>query len=99
MVKIKLIFKYAFLDLRKQKTRTILAIIGMLISIGLLTVVLFLSDSISAGYIDFLSVDSGNQEAVISVRHYNGEPENRSDYFDYAPLTQTIQNTTNIVEN
>jgi ABC-type antimicrobial peptide transport system permease subunit len=99
MTHIKLIFKYAFLDLRKHKIRTILAIFGMLISIGLLTVVLFLSDSISAGYVDFLSIDSGNQDAVISVRHYNGEPENRSSYFEYDPLIQTIQNTTNIVEN
>jgi len=99
MTHIKLVFKYAFLDLRKQKIRTILAIFGMLISIGLLTVVLFLSDSISAGYIDFLSIDSGNQDAVISVRHYNGEPENRSSYFEYDPLIQTIQNTTSIIEN
>ncbi|MFX1500823.1 MAG: hypothetical protein ACFFDH_07655, partial [Promethearchaeota archaeon] len=78
MTHIKLIFKYAFLDLRKQRLRSFLAIIGMLISIGLLTVVLFLSDSISAGYVDFLSIDSGNQDAVISIRHYNEEPENRS---------------------
>ncbi|MFX1365281.1 MAG: ABC transporter permease [Promethearchaeota archaeon] len=99
MTHIKLIFKYAFLDLRKQGLRSFLAIIGMLISIGLLTVVLFLSDSISAGYVDYLSIDSGNQDAVISIRHYNEEPENRSSYFDYDPLIQTIQNTTNIVEN
>jgi len=99
MTHIKLVFKYAFLDLRKQKIRTILAIFGMLISIGLLTVVLFLSDSISAGYVDFLSIDSGNQDAVISVRHYNGEPENRSSFFEYDPLIQTIENTTDIVEN
>ncbi|MFW9988962.1 MAG: ABC transporter permease [Candidatus Odinarchaeota archaeon] len=99
MTQIKLVFKYAFLDLRKQGLRSILAIIGMLISIGLLTVVLFLSDSISAGYVDFLSIDSGNQDAVISIRHYNEEPENRSPYFDYEPLIQTIQNSTTIVEN
>ncbi|MCK4481027.1 MAG: ABC transporter permease, partial [Candidatus Lokiarchaeota archaeon] len=99
MTHIKLVFKYAFLDMRKQKIRTILAVFGMLISIGLLTVVLFLSDSISAGYVDFLSIDSGNQDAIISVRHYNGEPENRSSYFEYEPLIQTIENTTNIIEN
>ena len=99
MTHIKLVFKYAFLDMRKQKIRTILAVFGMLISIVLLTVVLFLSDSISAGYVDFLSIDSGNQDAIISVRHYNGEPENRSSYFEYEPLIQTIENTTNIIEN
>ena len=99
MTHIKLIFKYAFLDLRKHKIRAILAILGMLISIGLLTVVLFLSDSISAGYVDYLSIDSGNQDAVISVRHYNGEPENRSSFFEHDPVIQTIENTTTIVKN
>jgi len=57
MTNIKLIFKYAFLDLKKQKIRAILAIIGMLISIGLLTVVLLLSDSIAVGFVDYLSID------------------------------------------
>ncbi|MFX1599092.1 MAG: ABC transporter permease [Promethearchaeota archaeon] len=99
MTHIKLVFKYAFQDLRKQKIRTLLAIIGMLISIGLLTVVLFLSDSIAVGYVDYLSIDSGNQDAVISVRHYNGEPSNRSSYFNYHPIMSTIQNTSDMVEH
>jgi len=99
MTHIKLVFKYAFQDLKKQKIRTLLAIIGMLISIGLLTVVLFLSDSIAVGYVDYLSIDSGDQDAVISVRHYNGEPSNRSSYFDYNPVIDTVQNTSNIVES
>ncbi|MFW9826100.1 MAG: ABC transporter permease [Candidatus Thorarchaeota archaeon] len=99
MTHIKLIFKYAFQDLRKQKVRTLLAVIGMLISIGLLTVVLFLSDSIAVGYVDYLSIDSGNQDVVVSVRHYNGEPENRSSYFNYKPIINKIQNASNAVEN
>lgn len=99
MTHIKLVFKYAFQDLRKQKVRTLLAIIGMLISIGLLTVVLFLSDSIAVGYVDFLSIDSGNQDAVISVRHYNGEPSNRSSYFDYNPIMNKIWNASDAVEH
>ncbi|MFW9972548.1 MAG: ABC transporter permease, partial [Candidatus Odinarchaeota archaeon] len=99
MTHIKLVFKYAFQDLKKQKIRTLLAIIGMLISIGLLTVVLFLSDSIAVGYVDYLSIDSGNQDAVISVRHYNGEPDNRSSYFEYNPVINTIQNSTDLIEN
>ncbi|MFX0002572.1 MAG: ABC transporter permease [Candidatus Hodarchaeota archaeon] len=99
MTHIKLVFKYAFQDLKKQKIRTLLAIIGMLISIGLLTVVLFLSDSIAVGYVDYLSIDSGNQDAVISVRHYNGEPSNRSSYFDYNPIINIIQNTSGVVNN
>ncbi|MFX1420547.1 MAG: hypothetical protein ACFE9N_16745, partial [Promethearchaeota archaeon] len=99
MTHIKLIFKYAFQDLRKQKIRTLLAIIGLLISIGLLTVVLFLSDSIAIGYADYLTIDSGNQDAVITVRHYNGEPSNRSSYFEYNNLIDIIQNTSNIIDN
>jgi len=99
MTQIKLIFKYAFQDLSKQKIRTLLAIIGMLISIGLLTVVLFLSDSISIGYADYLTIEAGNQDAVISVRHYYDEPSNRSSYFEYEPVIETIQSSTSIAEN
>ncbi|MFX1311657.1 MAG: ABC transporter permease, partial [Promethearchaeota archaeon] len=99
MSNFKLIIKYAFLDLKNQKIRTLLAIFGMLISIGLLTTVLFLSDSISSSYVDYLTIDSGNQDAVISVRHYNGEPENRSSYFKYKPVIETIQNTSDVFRN
>ena len=74
MTHLKLVLKYAFSDLRKQRLRTILALLGMLVSIGLLTVILFLSDSIAVGYVDFLTVEAGNQDAIISVRHYYGEP-------------------------
>ncbi|MFX1595797.1 MAG: ABC transporter permease [Promethearchaeota archaeon] len=98
MTNIKLIFKYAFLDLKKQKIRAILAIVGMLISIGLLTVVLLLSDSIAVGFVDYLSIDSGNQDAIITVRHYTGEPDNRSSYFDYKPIINTIQESTTTIE-
>jgi putative ABC transport system permease protein len=99
MTHFKLVLKYAFLDLKKQKIRSLLAIIGMLISIGLLTVVLFLNDSISSSYVDYLTIEAGNQDAVISVRHYTGEPENRSSYFEFEPLINTIENTTNSIEN
>ena len=99
MTHIKLVFKYAFQDLKKQKIRTLLAIIGMLISIGLLTVVLFLSDSIAMGYVDYLSIDSGNQDIVISVRHYNGEPSNRSSYFEYTPIINKVENTSDAISN
>ncbi|MHA2394776.1 MAG: hypothetical protein ACXAEX_22835, partial [Promethearchaeota archaeon] len=92
MSNFKLILKYAFLDLKKQKIRTLLAIIGMLISIGLLTVILFLNDSISSSYVDYLTIEAGNQDAVISVRHYTGEAEDRSSYFKFEPVTDTVQN-------
>ncbi|MFW9823568.1 MAG: ABC transporter permease [Candidatus Thorarchaeota archaeon] len=99
MTHFKLILKYAFSDLKKQKVRTIFAIIGVLISIGLLTVILFLSDSISASYVDFLTVEAGNQDASITVRHYSGEPEDRSSYFYIQPLINTIQNTSSAIES
>ena len=95
----RLVLKYAFLDLKRQKIRTLLAIIGMLISIGLLTVVLFLNDSISSSYVDYLTIEAGNQDAIITVRHYTGELEDRSSYFEFDPLISTIQNTSSTIEN
>lgn len=99
MTHFKLIFKYAFSDLKKQKIRTIFAIIGVLISIMLLTVILFLSDTISASYVDYLTIEAGNQDSSISVRHSTGEPEDRSSYFQFQPIIETIQNTTNAIES
>lgn len=98
MINIKTIFKYAFKDLKNQKVRTILGTIGILISVGLLALVLFLADSISVGFVDYLSIDAGNQDLVVSVRHYNGEPQNRSSYFDYNPLVNEIQATTSQIQ-
>ncbi|MFW9937739.1 MAG: FtsX-like permease family protein [Candidatus Thorarchaeota archaeon] len=91
MLNIKIIFKYAFKDLSRQKVRTIIGILGIMISVALLSIVLILSDSISVTFIDYLSIDAGNQDMVISVRHYNGEPEDRSNYFEYAPIIDSIQ--------
>lgn len=99
MTQIKIIFKYAFKDLSRQKVRTIVAIIGVMISVALLAIVLFLSDSISVTFIDYLSIDAGNQDMVISVRHYNGEPSNRSSYFDYNPIIESIKETTEDIEH
>lgn len=99
MTHFKLILKYAFLDLKKQKIRTIFAIVGVLISIGVLTTVLFLSDSISSSYVDYLTIEAGNQDMRIIVRHYNDEPPNRSDYFKYDPIIDTIKDTTNAIGN
>ncbi|MFX0058833.1 MAG: ABC transporter permease [Candidatus Hodarchaeota archaeon] len=98
MLNIKIIFKYAFKDLSRQKVRSIIGILGIMISVALLSIVLFLSDSISVTFIDYLSIDAGNQDMVISVRHYNGEPEDRSDYFDYVPIIESIQGNVGGVE-
>ncbi len=91
MTKIKLIFTYAFKDLFRQKSRTALGITGVAISVGLLAIVLFLSDAISGSFVDYLSTDAGDQDAVISIRHYNGEPDDRSSYFQYKPIIEIIQ--------
>jgi len=99
MTNIKLIFKYAFKDLLRQKVRTTIAIIGVMISIALLALVLFLSDSISVTFIDYLSIDAGGQDMVINVRHYNNEPDNRSNYFEYNPLIHSIRNNVEYIEN
>ena len=88
---IKVSLKYAFKDLLRQKIRTAVGILGVMISVGLLAVVLFLSDSISVTFIDYLSIDAGNQDMRITVRHYNGEPNNRSNYFNFQPIINTIE--------
>ena len=90
MLNFKVIFKYAFKDLGRQKVRTTIGILGVMISVGLLALVLFLSDSISVTFANYLSIDAGNQDMLITVRHYNGESSNRSDYFDFNPLTNSI---------
>ncbi len=99
MSNIKLVFRYAFRDLTRQKLRTLIGIMGIMISVGLLAIVLFLSDSISVSFVDYFSVSAGNQDMNISVRHYNGEPEDRSTYFEYQPVIEKIQgsNSSNII--
>lgn len=94
-----LIFKYAFKDLSQQKIRTTLALIGVMISVGILAVVLFLADSISVSFVDYLSTDAGGQDMVVSIRHYRDEPENRSSYFEYDPIIEKIEDTSNEIED
>lgn len=98
MPNIKLVFKYAFKDLSRHKTRTFVGVLGITVSIALLALILFLSDSISVTFIDYLSIDAGQQDFNIEVRHYNGEPENRSNYYDYQNLIDTIQNEVDEIE-
>ena len=99
MKKIILIFKYAFKDLSQQKVRTVLGLIGVMISVGLLAIVLFLADSISISFVDYLSADAGSQDMVISIRHYKDEPENRSTYFDYDPIIDEIEDVSDDIED
>ena len=61
MPSIKTLFSYAFKDLSKHKVRTSTGMIGIMISVAMLALVLFLSDSISVTFIDYLSIDAGGQ--------------------------------------
>ena len=90
------LWTYAFKDLFRKKTRNILGILGVFVSLFLLTTVSFITDSISYSYIDFLTADSGNQDIVLTARHYIGEPENNTLNFQYAPIIEMIQNEENI---
>ena len=99
MTNIKIVFKYAFKDFVRHKTRTFIGVLGITISIGLLALILFLSDSIAVTFIDYLSIDAGQQDFNVSVRHYNGEPYNRSNYFSYQPVIETIRNDIDEVES
>ncbi|NVM43639.1 MAG: ABC transporter permease [Candidatus Lokiarchaeota archaeon] len=98
MPNVKLVFKYAFKDLLRHKTRTFVGIIGITVSIALLALILFLSDSISVTFIDYLSIDSGQQDLNVQVRHYNGEPDNRSNYFEFQNLVDKIKNEVEEIE-
>ncbi|MFX0047746.1 MAG: ABC transporter permease [Candidatus Hermodarchaeota archaeon] len=99
MPSIKLVFKYAFKDLLRHKTRTFVGALGITVSISLLALILFLSDSVSVTFIDYLSIDAGQQDFNIQIRHYNGEPENRSNYYDYNSLINTLQNEVDEIES
>ncbi|TFF94484.1 MAG: hypothetical protein EU544_04465, partial [Promethearchaeota archaeon] len=96
---LKLIISYALRDLGKQKVRTALGVIGIIISVGLLGIVLFVSDSVSVSFVDYLSTDAGNQDMVVTVRHYNGEPANRSTFFEYKEVIDEIEDATDQIEN
>ena len=93
-----LAFKYAFKDLTQQKIRAGLGTVGVMISVGLLAIILFLSDSISISYVNFLATGAGNQDMVINVRHYNGEPENRSTYFHYEEIIDQIEDVSDDID-
>lgn len=87
----KAILSYSFRDLLRQRLRTVLGVFGIAISITLLTVVLFLSDSISVTFIDYLTTDVGDQDLTISVWHYDTEPEDRTSYFSYGDMSRDIK--------
>ncbi|MHA1755859.1 MAG: ABC transporter permease [Promethearchaeota archaeon] len=98
MTSIKLVFKYALKDLNRKRVRTLMGVIGVTISVGLLALVLFISDSISVSFMEYVTSDAGNQDIVISVRHYNGEPSNRSSYFSYQDIIDKVESATDEID-
>ncbi|MHA1792758.1 MAG: ABC transporter permease [Promethearchaeota archaeon] len=73
-------FTYALRDLGKQRTRTVLGIIGISVSIFLLTVVGMLNDSISYSFVDYASQSQGKIDYEIS-----------GGYLNYTDLERTIR--------
>ncbi len=95
---IKTVLSYAFKDLKRQRVRSILGVMGVSISIALLTIVLFLSDSISVSFIDYLTTDAGDQDLTVGVWHYDGEPENRTSYFPFVEMSEQIKQNVSTIE-
>jgi len=93
------LWSYAFRDLFRQKTRTILGIVGVSVSLFLLTTVSFITDTISYSYINYVTADSGNQDMVFSIRHYATEPPNRTSFFPYEEISEKIRNATDQIEH
>ena len=85
------LFSYAFRDLWQQRSRTILGIIGVSVSIFLLTTVLFLTDAVSATFVGYLTTNAGGQDMNLTVRHYNGKPAGRTNNFDFQNITEQIE--------
>ena len=91
------VLAYAFKDLKSQKTRAILGIIGVTISIFMLSTVSFLTDSVSSAYVDFLTYDSGNIDFSIS-RRYQAEQPNEDYWMNYTDMIDNIQNATDKID-
>ncbi|MHA1898244.1 MAG: ABC transporter permease [Promethearchaeota archaeon] len=87
-------------DLKAKKVRSIMAILGVSISIFLLSSVSFLTDSASAAYVDYLTTDSGNVDMDIHVRWVSGNQTQEPYWFDYNNMTNLIKssNASNEIE-
>ncbi len=87
---IGLAFRTAFRDLGKHRARAVLGIFGITISIGLLAGISLLTDSVSLGFVDFITTDSGSRDVDITVNYLPEQPD-RSSYFEYKAMMQDIQ--------
>ncbi len=96
---VSFLLSYAFKDLWRQKVRTIFGILGISISILLLSTVSIAMDSLSSSFADYLTSESANQDITLEVRHYYGEPSNRTDYFNYNPVMAELQQNLTEIEH
>ncbi|MHA1618501.1 MAG: ABC transporter permease [Promethearchaeota archaeon] len=88
------LWNYAIKDLFRQKTRTLLGVLGIAVSLFLLTSVSFVTDSVSYNFVDFLTLGAGNQDMVISARPQNSSQSNFTQYYDYTTVTPAIREAT-----
>ena len=70
------LWSYAIKDLFRQKTRTFLGVMGVGVSLFLLTSVSFVTDSVSYNFVDFLTLGAGDQDMVLSSRPLNSSQSN-----------------------
>ncbi len=80
------LWKYAFKDLFRQKTRSYLGIFGITVSLFLLTTVSFATDSVSYSFINYLTSDSANQDMILRSRSNHNGNENSSEFFDFQEI-------------
>lgn len=90
---------YAFKDLKSQRIRAIMGIVGVAISIFLLSSVSFLTDSVSNAYVDYLTTNAGGVDVDIHQRELAGGQQNLDSYFNYTAMIEKVKNVTNEVEN
>ncbi|MCF2141515.1 MAG: ABC transporter permease [Candidatus Lokiarchaeota archaeon] len=93
------LWTYAIKDLFRQKTRTLFGILGITVSLLLLTSVSIITDSVSYNFIDFLTLDAGTQDMVLSKRPISTNDENFTGYFDFREIIPKIHNATNEIGN
>ncbi|MHA1775418.1 MAG: hypothetical protein DRO88_02190 [Promethearchaeia archaeon] len=85
------LWSYAIKDLFRQKTRTIFGILGITVSLFLLTSVSIITDSVSYNFIDFLTLDAGFQDMTLSRRPVSTNDVNFTGYFDFIDVTPEIR--------
>lgn len=85
------LWSYAIKDLSRQKTRTFFGILGITISLFLLTSVSIITDSVSYNFIDFLTLDAGSQDMVLSRRPVSTNDVNFTGFFDYPQVSSEIR--------